>query len=105
MVRKKFPSDEVRPVTIRRPGKVRTAVLLVSATVLAAGMPVIATLCNPTSPYDGLFTAIVQKLDVYEEVVALVESQALRVPRFGAHSRSSTAARRVGRRSAGRQQS
>ena len=38
--------------------------------MLAAGMPVIATLRNPTSPYDGLFTAIVQKLDVDEEVVA-----------------------------------
>ena len=31
----------------------------------------IATLRNPTSPYDGLFTAIVQRLDVDEEVVAL----------------------------------
>jgi HlyD family secretion protein len=70
VVRKKLFSEDVRPVTICRPGKTRTVTLLVLVTVLAATMPVIATLRNPTSSLDELFTATVQRLDVDEEVVA-----------------------------------
>lgn len=70
MVRNKFFSSEVRPMTIRRRGKTRTVVLLSLATTLAATMPVIATLRNPTMSIDQLFTATVKKRDVDEEVVA-----------------------------------
>ncbi len=70
MVRKKLFSEEVRPITTRRPGKTRTIVLLALVTVLAATMPVIATLRNPTPSLDELFTATVQRVDVDEEVVA-----------------------------------
>jgi HlyD family secretion protein len=70
MVRNLFSSCGARRNPARRLGTARTVVLFASATVLAAGMPVIATLRHPTSPFDGLLTATVQKLDVNEEVVA-----------------------------------